>query len=103
MQLMTEELQAKIPKIGETSEQSATETQVHLKIFDPCGSWTWYVTEYAPETGECFGFVDGHSPELGYFNLKELQRIEGPLGLGMERDILWRSTTLREVMDACKA
>jgi hypothetical protein len=101
MKLITKEIEKKMPAIGMTDGKSTSEIMVHLKIFDPCGSWTWYATEYEPESGLCFGLVDGHVPELGYFNLKELAEVKGLLGIGMERDQWWDSTPLSEVMEKC--
>ena len=34
-----------------------------------------------------FGLVEGHVKELGYFSLSELQRVKGPMGLPIERDL----------------
>ncbi|MDQ3333478.1 MAG: DUF2958 domain-containing protein [Planctomycetota bacterium] len=37
-----------------------------------------------------FGFVDGHEQEFGYFDLAELEKIRGPLGLHVERDLYFQ-------------
>ena len=44
-------------------------TSVHVERFDPCGSWTWYLTEFSPVVPDGvphlgFGLVDGHEAEL---------------------------------------
>lgn len=76
----------------------ATENQpdpiVHVKLFTPDSSWTWLVTEYDPEQRLCFGLVIGHDREPGYFSLKELETVRGPLGLPVERDLHWTPTPL---------
>ena len=70
---------------------------VRVKLFDPTGSWTWYVIEYDPETRECFGLVDGFESELGPFNMAELVDIRGTFGLPIERDIHFTPRPLSEI------
>ena len=70
---------------------------VHAKFFTPDGSWTWYATEYDPETRMFFGLVDGFDKELGYFSLDELESVRGALGLPIERDMYFKPTKLSEV------
>ena len=48
----------------------------------------------APDTGECFGLVDGHEREFGYFSLPELESVKGPLGLPIERDRFFDPTPI---------
>ncbi|MBA7577974.1 hypothetical protein ES708_19830 [subsurface metagenome] len=68
----------------------------YVKLFTPSGSWSWYITEFDGED-TFFGLVDGYEKELGYFSLKELQLVRGPLGLPIERDLYWQPKTLREI------
>ena len=42
------------------------------KLFSPYTGWRWYITEGDPETGLCFGLVEGFETELGYFDLTDL-------------------------------
>jgi hypothetical protein len=95
MKLLTKEILAKLPPIG--SQESNPDPTVVVKFFDPCGSWTWYATEFDPATGEFFGLVDGFEQELGYFHLAELESVRGPLGLGIERDLHWTPRPLSQV------
>ena len=67
----------------------------YVKIFAP-GSWTWFVTEYCPETRVCFGLVVGHCAELGYFSLAELEEVRSS-GIGLERDLHFEPTKLSEL------
>lgn len=88
MKLMTPELEAEFAKVGR--QEDKWDPLVVAKFFNPCGAQTWYATEYDPETHICFGFVtlgDAECSEWGYFSLDELQDIEGPIGLGIERDL----------------
>ncbi|MQY58863.1 MAG: DUF2958 domain-containing protein [Clostridia bacterium] len=99
MKLLTKELRKKLPPLYTNEEKSPEVTLVIVKFFDPCGSWTWYATEFDPETGIFFGYVRGLENELGYFSLKELEEYRGkPLGLGIERDMYFGDHTLAEVM-----
>ena len=94
MQLMTPALRALLPPLGSTSASKGAVARV--KFFTPDSSWTWYVTEFDGDD-TFFGLVDGHEKELGYFSLRELQSVRGPLGLPIERDLYWQPRTLREI------
>jgi len=88
----------KLPAIGQTAGDR--NAMARVKLFDPCGSWTWYVSEHNPGTGECFGLVDGFEKELGYFDLSELQEWRGKgLGLPLERDLHFKPCLLTSLMD----
>lgn len=95
MKLLTKTIAAKLPPLGAT--ERVKDPIVHVKFFDPCGSWTWYCTEGNPETGEMFGLVRGFETELGYFDLSELASVKNCLGLGIERDLHWRPVPLSRV------
>ena len=75
------------------------EAVVYVKIFDPCGSWTWYITEY-DGNDTAFGFVCGFEKELGYISLSELATISGKTGIGLEIDVWFKPTTLGKVKEA---
>jgi hypothetical protein len=84
--LMPAWLAAEIPALY--SQENTEDPIVCAKFFTPDSSWTWYVTELDPMERVCFGLVDGHEQELGYFSLDELASVRGRLGLRIERD-LW--------------
>ncbi len=100
MQLMTEELRKKIPKLY--SQEKEKDPVVYAKYFTPDSSWTWYVLEFDGKD-TFFGHVDGFEPELGYFSLSELESVKGPLGLEIERDLHWEPKPLSEVKKEVKA
>lgn len=103
MQLITKAIAKKLPTIGANDNRVASEIKVPLKLFDPCGNWTWYVTEHDITTGEMFGFVVGLENELGSFDFNELSRFRNRMGLPLERDRMWDpNTTLQQVMDMHK-
>ncbi len=68
-----------------------------VKLFDPAGGWTWYISEYNPETHEAFGLVDGFEKELGYFDMAELVAHRGRFGLPLERDLYWKPQALNSL------
>jgi hypothetical protein len=87
MQLLTEELRARLPKLYE--QEGVHDPVIHAKFFTPDSSWTWYVTEGESEGDDFrfFGYVLGFEKEWGYFLLSELESMRGPLGLPIERDL----------------
>ena len=98
MKLLLKEHLKILPKIGE--QEGNPELIAYVKLFTPWTFWTWYIAEYNPETGECFGYVEGQEKELGYFDLNELKAIKGPVGLFVERDILFEPQTINSIKKA---
>ena len=91
----------KLPPLYANETKPASEVTVPVKLFNPCGAGTWYLTEYDPETKLAFGLCDlGMGfPELGYVSIQELKALHLPMGLSIERDLHWNpKTTLAEVM-----
>jgi len=99
VELMTKELEQKFPKLYATENMKPEEVRIIAKFFDPCGSWTWYATEYDPVRRIFFGLVQGFETEMGYFSLDEMESIKGPIGLGIERDLYFGEHNLAEVME----
>ena len=61
---------------------------IRVKLFDPMGTWTWYLAGYDPDRRLAFGAVDGFAFEVGDFDLAELTRLRvSPFGLPIERDL----------------
>jgi hypothetical protein len=86
MKLMSKELAERFKEVGNQSEK---ENPTFLaKFFNPCGSQTWYASEYYPEQNICMGYVTGmFEDEWGTFSITELESITLPFGLKIERDI----------------
>lgn len=95
MKLMTKALRKKLPALY-TNEELGEAAIVQAKFFTPDSNWTWFATEFDGDD-LFFGLVDGFDLELGYFSLSELESIQGPLGLKIERDLHWEPITLAEV------
>lgn len=97
MKLLTKALIKKFPKLYANENKKPEEIKVIAKFFTPWAGWTWYATEF-DGVDRFFGYVHGIEPELGYFSLSELQSINGPAGLRIERDLNFKTKTLAEVM-----
>ena len=98
-ELMTQELGDAIPALH-TNENVRDHDDVlaPAKLFSPYGNWTWFITEWDPETGLCFGLVEGFEKELGYFDLTELAEATVFGGVpAVERDLYWQPKTIGEI------
>lgn len=95
--LLTDDLRQRLllnGKIGQAVDHMAV-----VKIFDPAGAATWLLTELLPSVDDkgqpdlLFGLCDlgFGAPELGYVSLAELEAVKGRLGIGLERDLSFRS------------
>lgn len=72
---------------------------VRVKLFDPQGSWTFYIAAFDPDTGLVSGAVDGHDFELGDFDMNELCELRPrPFRLPLERDLYFEPRPLSVVL-----
>ncbi|EJT01423.1 DUF2958 domain-containing protein [Rhizobium sp. CCGE 510] len=60
-----------------------------VKFFNPFGDGVWLATELDEDGDTMFGLADLGYPELGSFSLREMSSIRLPLGMGIERDLLF--------------
>ena len=93
--LITDEIAQRLPALYSQEEQGENAIAI-AKFFTPRTSWTWYASEYDPEQRLCFGVVVGHEREFGYFSIEELEKIKGPGGLTIERDLYWKPKPLKD-------
>ena len=110
MKLLTKALRKKLPPLY-AQDAKGEAAIVYAKFFTPDANWEWYITEGGPiyayklmhdqPTEEVdyhfFGLVVGQYTELGYFSLRELETVLGPLRLPIERDLHWKPMTLGQV------
>jgi hypothetical protein len=92
--LMPDSLARNVPTLYST--QNDDDPIARIKWFTPDSSWTWFVLEYDPADRICFGLVIGHERELGYFSLDEIEKLRGPLGLEVERDLYFQPQPITE-------
>ena len=97
--LMTKELGAKIPTIGANEDvDDYDDVLAPAKLFSLHTGWRWFITEWDPETGTCFGLVEGFEVELGFFYLTELAEstVLGSVR-AVERDLDWEPKTIGDI------
>ncbi len=97
MVLLNSEVRKKLPPLY-SQEEKGLEAVAVVKFFTPDSGWTWYATEFDGED-LFFGLVDGFEKELGYFRLSELKQARGKLGLPIERDLYFKPTKLKKLME----
>tara|TARA_R110002096_G_scaffold24760_40_gene78137 strand:+ start:2905 stop:3264 length:360 start_codon:yes stop_codon:yes gene_type:complete len=94
-QLINAELLETFTQVGH--QEHAEDPQIVAKFFTPWSNWTWYATEFDPDSLNFFGLVDGFEREYGYFSLEELLEIRGPAGLRIERDLHFGQPKISEI------
>ena len=102
MKLLTKKILKDTSNLMADDGKDNHKRNVTAKFFDPTGSFTWYLTEIGEDNDLCFGLVTSQyepNGELGYFTISELESIQGPFGLGIERDVNFQTTTLDIIMD----
>lgn len=94
MMLMPKYLEKDMPSLYSAEQEK--DPVVKCKFFMPMTKWYWYGIEFDGKD-TFFGYVVGEFPELGYFSLSSLQELEGPYGVGVERDLFFESAPLSEI------
>ena len=99
MKLMTKELEARFEEVG--SQEEVKDPIVIAKFFYPMGRGTWFATEYDPKEKIFYGYVSlfgDYCDEWGSFSLLELESLDGPSGLGIERDLYFEEAPSSELI-----
>lgn len=95
MQLLPQEIADRLPPLYSQEDQGENAI-AQVKFFTPWTNWTWFASEYDPTDRLFFGVVVGQEREFGNFSLDEMEAIEGPGGLRIERDLHWTPKPLKE-------
>ena len=95
MKLMTKEIKEKAQK--QFDKGSDMDQMVVANYFDAMGGWKWFLMNMDKDGDYCWGIVDGHAVEMGSFSMRELQSIQLPLGLGIERDLCFEPVKASEL------
>jgi hypothetical protein len=74
--------------------------KVVVKLFNPTGVGTWYLTELNEVDNVAYGLSVVHEKELGYVDLNELTAFKGHFGLGLERDSSFPMN--KKTLEECK-
>ena len=91
-ELITKSIAKALPAICSTEDTPMADKKVIVRFFCPWNNWSWYAVEgekLPSGDWELFGMVHGDFKEAGTFMLSELKRVIGPLGMRIERDILF--------------
>ena len=103
MKLNTKTLEKRFLQIGD--QKNEKNPLIIAKFFSPVGGATWYASEYEPKTKICFGYVkdlvpseNGMFDEWGSFSIEELESVQLPLGLNIERDVHFQETRFNNLM-----
>ena len=100
MKLLTKEIKQALPALY--SQDEIKNPVVVCKFFTPDAGWTWYIVEGSEqEDGDWLFFAKVISPicpdgELGSVLLSQLEKVRGPLGLGIERDLYFKPKPLSQ-------
>jgi hypothetical protein len=103
MKLFTKAIEKRLIKNFEINKnkEKIVEHKVVVKLFNPTGLGTWYLTEMNPETQIAFGLADITVKELGYISVTELKQFKGVMGLGIQRDKMFESN--KKTLKECEA
>ena len=100
MRLMTKELEKALKQypIG-SQDGKGMDAQVIVKYFNPYVFATWLITEgEKQEDGNwlLFGYCHLFEWEWGYISLSELENVELPFGLSIERELYNTGKTVKD-------
>jgi len=83
----------------EEARAAGMAARVLVKLFNPTGAGTWFITGYDPETRIATGAADlGYGAEVGDFYMPELVDLRLRFGLAIERDLWWTPVGLAEAI-----
>lgn len=69
----------KTPPLYAQENVELHEKTAYAHFYEPASGWNWYATEWdGKET--CFGYVEGHEAEWGYFNIREMAEVKTGAG-----------------------
>lgn len=107
--LIPPEIAAHVPPLYSNENKAIDDVIVVVKLYNPYGAGTWYVTEYDPAERIAFGYatygdLDDPCAEWGCISLDELEQAPAfilgrsyPEIQGVERDEHFSPKTWREV------
>ena len=115
MKLLTKEVLSKLPPLY-SQDGKGRDAVAWVKFFNPTGAGSWFASEGSKVCSghgcfDCtlcgdpanwteflfFGLVDLLEKELGYFALSDLEEFRGRAGLGIERDLYFKPTPIRDL------
>lgn len=97
--LLKKELEQLIKNYNE--QDGSKQFKAVVKLFNPTGIGTWYLSELNPDTNIAFGLSCLHEKELGDVSLDEMQELKLPLGLSIEKDRYFEMN--KYTLEECKS
>jgi len=97
--LLKKELEQLIKNYNE--QDGSKEFKAVVKLFNPTGIGTWYLSELNPDTNIAFGLCCLHEKELGDVSMDEIKSLKLPFGLGIERDRLFDMN--KHTLEECRS
>jgi hypothetical protein len=97
VKLLTKAIEKKLPALN-SQDHLGLDQKAVVKFFTPWSNWTWYASEYDPEEKMFYGLVDGFEKELGSWRLSDLEEVNGPFGLMIERDLHFEPVSLKTLL-----
>ncbi len=93
-------LRAKIPQLGEASEEA--DPMVWVKLTCEQAGWTWYIIEMQPQHLDAifYGYRVGWDEEVTYFNQSDLELSSAQWGFPIVRDEAFTPCRLSAVQTA---
>lgn len=99
MELLTKQLLKDLPRREDINENGPI---VYAKLFNPIGSWTWWVLAFNPESRLLYCVVQGEYLEAGDVPIDDLIRVEQMGALGIERSLSFNYKPLSQCVDVSK-
>tara|TARA_S200002703_G_scaffold67979_2_gene59117 strand:- start:323 stop:652 length:330 start_codon:yes stop_codon:yes gene_type:complete len=88
MQLYTESQKKQLNKNWEIENRTGNMQKAVIKLFNPSGIGTWYITSMTEDETIAYGVCSIQEVEIGSIDMTQLKRIKiPPLNLPIERDI----------------
>ena len=101
MKILTKKIKDQLVK-NHNEQDGSKSFKAVLKLFNPTGIGTWYLSELDPETNIAFGLCCLQEEELGSVSLNELLKYRGQFGLGIERDKYFQPKSFDECRKGAK-
>lgn len=102
MKLLTKEILKKATAQYELGSE-LEDQMIVAKFFVPIGSWSWYLMNIDPEDNDyAWGIVKGDYVEMGSWLMSDLQTLEIPFGLTIERDLSYEPKNAKDEYDRLK-
>lgn len=104
--LIPKGIQEAFQKQGYTGNKKMSDIKIICKLFNPCGTGTWWLYEHVEED-IYMAFCLLHNPqdaEIGTISLDEMLALRLPMGLTIEIDLCFKpgEMTLKQVFDEVK-